>query len=219
MASLLIEARDAASAARLAGQSALGPAVLDDLGTRYRELAAAGLAGSLYRRTETAKDARRIARRFLSFEDLILRFATRPDLDIFPITRRSGQSGRLRSSSAAPEVPGGHSTGSPSSPSSSPTCPPPQMGHLHTRRPPQRVQRQPMAPTRPRTRRITRPSAPSGNRIWNWLTFRALDRRLGAWPSSCPAAGDGRSPAPVRIFVVTGGSWNPDGRVLKQEAG
>ena len=48
-----------------------------------RALAAAGLAASLYRRTATAKDARRIARRFLSFEDLILRFATRPDLDIF----------------------------------------------------------------------------------------------------------------------------------------
>ena len=29
------------------------------------------------------KDARRIARRFLGFEDLILRFATCPDLDIF----------------------------------------------------------------------------------------------------------------------------------------
>ena len=83
MASLLIEARDAASAARLAGQSALDPAVLDDLVTRYRELAAAGLAANLYRRTATAKDARRVARRFLSFEDLILRFATRPDLDIF----------------------------------------------------------------------------------------------------------------------------------------
>jgi transposase len=83
MACLLIEARDAASAARLAGQSALDPQVLDDLVIRYRELAAAGLAGSLYRRTATAKDARRIARRFLSFEDLILRFATRPDLDIF----------------------------------------------------------------------------------------------------------------------------------------
>jgi transposase len=83
MASLLIEARDAASAARLAGQSALDAAVLDDLVTRYRELAAAGLAANLYRRTATAKDARRIARRFLSFEDLILRFATRPDLDIF----------------------------------------------------------------------------------------------------------------------------------------
>ncbi len=68
MAALLIEARDAAAAARLAGESVL---------------AAAGLAGNLYRQTATAKDARRLARRFLGFEDLILRFATRPDLDIF----------------------------------------------------------------------------------------------------------------------------------------
>jgi transposase len=83
MAALLIEARDAASAARLAGQPALDAAVLDNLVTRYRELAAVGLAANLYRRTATAKDARRIARRFLGFEDLILRFATRPDLDIF----------------------------------------------------------------------------------------------------------------------------------------
>ena len=51
MASLLIEARDAASAARAAGQSALAAAVLDDLVTRYRALAAAGLAANLYRRT------------------------------------------------------------------------------------------------------------------------------------------------------------------------
>ncbi len=86
MASLLIEARDAASAARLAGQSALDAAVLDGLLTRYRELATTGLAANLYRRTATAKDARRIARRFLGFEDLILRFATRPDLDIFSNT-------------------------------------------------------------------------------------------------------------------------------------
>ena len=83
MASLLVEARDDASAARRAGQSALGTAVLDDLVTRYRELAAAGLAANLYRRTATAKDARRLARRFLGFEDMILRFATLPDLDIF----------------------------------------------------------------------------------------------------------------------------------------
>jgi transposase len=83
MACLLIEARDAASAARQAGQSTLDAAVLDGLVTRYRALAAAGLASNLYRRTATAKDARRIARRFLGFEDLILRFATRPDLDIF----------------------------------------------------------------------------------------------------------------------------------------
>jgi transposase len=83
MAALLTEARDAASAARIAGQSALNAAVLEDLVTRYRALAAGGLAASLYRRTATAKDARRIARRFLAFEDLILRIATRPDLDIF----------------------------------------------------------------------------------------------------------------------------------------
>jgi transposase len=83
LASLLIEARDAAAAARQAGQSALDAAILDDLVTRYRALATAGLAANLYRRTATAKDARRLARRFLGYEDMILRFATRPDLDIF----------------------------------------------------------------------------------------------------------------------------------------
>lgn len=83
MAGLLIEARDAAGSARAAGQSALDTAVLDGLVTRYRALAAAGLAANLYRRTATARDARRLARRFLGFEDLILRFATRPDPDIF----------------------------------------------------------------------------------------------------------------------------------------
>jgi transposase len=80
---LLIEARDAAAAARAAGQAALDTAVLGDLVTRYRSLAGAGLAANLYRRTTTVKDARRLARRFRSFEDMILRFATRPDLDIF----------------------------------------------------------------------------------------------------------------------------------------
>jgi transposase len=77
MAGLLIEAR-AAAAARLACQSALEPAVLEDLLTRYRVTAA-----NLHRRTATAKDARRLARRFATVGDLILRFATRPDLDIF----------------------------------------------------------------------------------------------------------------------------------------
>ena len=83
MAALLIEARDAASAARQAGESVLDAAVLDGLLTRYRALTAAGLAANLYRRTATATDARRLARRFRIFEDLILRFATHPDLDIF----------------------------------------------------------------------------------------------------------------------------------------
>ena len=83
MAALLIGARDAAAAARLAGQPALEPAVLEDLLTRYRALTGAGLTANLYRRTATAEDARRLVRRFRTFEDLILRFATRPDLDIF----------------------------------------------------------------------------------------------------------------------------------------
>ena len=83
MAALLIEARDAARGARQDGKAALDPQVLGSLTSRYRELAAGGLAASLYRRTATARDARRIARRFLNFEDMILRFATRPELDIF----------------------------------------------------------------------------------------------------------------------------------------
>jgi transposase len=83
MAGLLIEARDAASAARGAGLAVLGAAVLEDLVARYRELAVSGLAANLYRGTATARDACRIARRFMKYEDMILRFATRPDLDIF----------------------------------------------------------------------------------------------------------------------------------------
>jgi transposase len=83
MAALLVEARDAARGARQAGETALDPETLGSLTSRYRSLAADGLAVNLYRRTATAKDARRIARRFLAFEDMILRFAARPDLDIF----------------------------------------------------------------------------------------------------------------------------------------
>jgi hypothetical protein len=55
------EARDAAAAAGQAGQAALD-AALDNLVSRYRALAAHGLTANLYRRTATAKDARRIAR-------------------------------------------------------------------------------------------------------------------------------------------------------------
>ena len=83
MAALLIGARGAARDARAAGNAALDPEIPGSLVTRYRALAADGLAANIYRRTATAGDARRIARRFLNFEDMILRFATRPDLDIF----------------------------------------------------------------------------------------------------------------------------------------
>jgi transposase len=55
MACLLIEARDAAAAARQAGQPALDAGVLESLVTRYRALAAAGLTANLYRRPATAK--------------------------------------------------------------------------------------------------------------------------------------------------------------------
>ena len=48
MAALLVEARDAAAAGRLAGQSALDAAVLDGLVTRYRALTASGLAATIH---------------------------------------------------------------------------------------------------------------------------------------------------------------------------
>jgi transposase len=83
IACLLLWARDAAAAARAAGQAALDPAVLDQLTARYRQAAAEGLRGSRFRHGATARDAARLARRLLRYEDMILRFATRPDLDIF----------------------------------------------------------------------------------------------------------------------------------------
>jgi transposase len=83
MAALLIEGRDAARDARAAGKKALDPDTVTSLTGRYREIATSGLAANVYRQTPTAKDARRIARRFLKHEDMILRFITRPDLDIF----------------------------------------------------------------------------------------------------------------------------------------
>ncbi len=83
MAALLIEARDAARDARAEGRKVLDLDVLGGLVDRYRAIAACGLAGNVYRRTATAKDARRFARRFLKHEDMILRFITRPDLEIF----------------------------------------------------------------------------------------------------------------------------------------
>jgi transposase len=83
MAGLLIKARDAARAARADGKKALDLEILGDLTGRYRAIATSGLAANVYRQTATAKDARRIARRFLKHEDMILRFITRPDLDIF----------------------------------------------------------------------------------------------------------------------------------------
>jgi transposase len=57
MAALLIEARDAARDARAEGKKVLDLDVLAGLTGRYRAIAASGLAGNVYRRTVTAKDA------------------------------------------------------------------------------------------------------------------------------------------------------------------
>jgi transposase len=83
MAGLLTEARDAARHARAEGKKALDPDTAGSLTGRYQVIAEAGLAANVCRRTVAAGDARRIARRFLKHEDMILRFITRPDLDIF----------------------------------------------------------------------------------------------------------------------------------------
>jgi hypothetical protein len=61
MAGLLIQARDAARAARAEGNKALDPDIVAGLTSHYRSIAEAGLAVSIYRRTATAGDACRIA--------------------------------------------------------------------------------------------------------------------------------------------------------------
>jgi transposase len=78
MAGLLCEANHAAQATRADGNTALAPQVLAALVARYRALAGEGFTGNYYRRTRTAADAVRLARRFREFEDMILRFATNP---------------------------------------------------------------------------------------------------------------------------------------------
>jgi len=83
MACLLLWARDTAAAARSAGHAALDAAFLDDLVTRYQAAAAEGASINLFRHNAAAREARALARRFQNYQDDILRFVTRPDLDIF----------------------------------------------------------------------------------------------------------------------------------------
>jgi len=83
MGCLLLWARDACAAARRAGQAALSPAIAGELVTAYQATAREGLTLNTFRHNGTARQARAIARRFLRYQDDILRFAARPDLDIF----------------------------------------------------------------------------------------------------------------------------------------
>ena len=46
-------------------------------------MAAEGAAVNLFRHNTAAREARALARRFQNYQDDILRFVTRPDLDIF----------------------------------------------------------------------------------------------------------------------------------------
>ena len=83
MGCLLLWARDLASAARRDGRAALHPAALGELTALYRDAAKEGWYRNVYGHTAAARQARALARRFQKYEDMILRFATRPDLDIF----------------------------------------------------------------------------------------------------------------------------------------
>jgi transposase len=78
MATLLCEANDAAHDARAHSRNALDEQALASIVARYRALTSEGFTGNLYRQTPTAKDAVRLSRRFRTFEDMILRFATNP---------------------------------------------------------------------------------------------------------------------------------------------
>jgi transposase len=89
MADLLVQANGHAIRAREAGQDRLDADVLAGLLERYRALAADGLEDNQRRHTRAARDARRVARRFRDYEDLILRFVT--DLAVTEFTNNEAE--------------------------------------------------------------------------------------------------------------------------------
>jgi transposase len=76
MADLLIDANARAGAARRAGQASLSDADLAGIRSWYRGAVARGITDNQGKRTPTALDGARLARRFRDHEDMILRFAT-----------------------------------------------------------------------------------------------------------------------------------------------
>ncbi|HEY8642359.1 MAG TPA: IS66 family transposase, partial [Candidatus Dormibacteraeota bacterium] len=89
MAGLLVQANGHATRAREASQGCLAADVLAGLLDRYRALAAGGLEGNRRRHTRAARDAKRVARRFRDYEDLILRFVT--DLAVTDFTNNEAE--------------------------------------------------------------------------------------------------------------------------------
>ena len=124
-AGTVIDANAAATAARSSGQACLDEAQLAAIRARYRGAVAKGITGNQRKRTQIGKDGLRLARRFRACEDMILRFAHRPDRRVH---LESGRAGRPPGQSADAHFrrllahPG---LAWPTSPSSSPTCPPP----------------------------------------------------------------------------------------------
>jgi transposase len=89
MADLLVQANACAIQTRGAGKDHLDADVLAGLLDRYRALAAGGLQDNQRRHTRAARDARRVARRFRDYEDLILRFVT--DLAVTEFTNNEAE--------------------------------------------------------------------------------------------------------------------------------
>jgi transposase len=74
MADTLIDAHQAAQAARAAGQTALDPEVLATIRSHYRGAVAKGITDNSARAGPLAHDALTLAQRFRTHEDMILRF-------------------------------------------------------------------------------------------------------------------------------------------------
>ena len=76
MADLLITANAQATTARAAGHARLSDEQLAGIRSWYRGAVAKGITDNQHKRTKTAKDGLRLARRFRDHQDMILRFAT-----------------------------------------------------------------------------------------------------------------------------------------------
>jgi transposase len=76
MADLLISANAAATAARAAGQARFAGDQLAEITACYRGAVAKGITDNQGKRSKTARDGLRLARRFRDHQDMILRFTT-----------------------------------------------------------------------------------------------------------------------------------------------
>jgi transposase len=76
MAGLLISANAAATAARAARQARLAGDQLAEITACYRGAVAKGITDNQGKRSKTARDGLRLARRFRDHQDMILRFTT-----------------------------------------------------------------------------------------------------------------------------------------------